>query len=158
MGNSKNKARSQTRNRAQKTKVVWLWLSLGPVPDSIHTLGELVRWAREQRGLSCRALAEKIGVSAPFLSDLEHDRRSTSRLEALAEALGLPLAELQLRDGRMPDVTAFLKTRPELVKLIRQIKAGRLPPLILDACSRTDEGRRQLGEIFGMGKKEDAVR
>ena len=61
-------------------------------------LGERVRAARGERGLTLRGLAEASGVSERFLSDLEAGRGniSVARLCAVAEALGQ-------RPGRLLD-------------------------------------------------------
>ena len=41
----------------------------------MKTLGERIRELREERDLSLRELAGKIGVSAAFMSDVELNRR-----------------------------------------------------------------------------------
>lgn len=52
-------------------------------------IGDAIREAREKKGVSLRWLAEKIGVSAPFLSDVEHGRRMALRhLGTIAKMLG----------------------------------------------------------------------
>jgi predicted transcriptional regulator len=40
--------------------------------------GDKLRQAREATGLTMRALAERIGVSAPYLCDLEKNRRTAT--------------------------------------------------------------------------------
>ncbi|MBM9468821.1 helix-turn-helix domain-containing protein [Nakamurella leprariae] len=59
-------------------------------------IGARVRTVREQAGLSMRALAERGGVSQPFLSQLERGLTSPSMatLYRLAAALGLPPGDL----------------------------------------------------------------
>lgn len=39
------------------------------------TIGQLVREARTRAGLTQRALAERIGVKAPYINDIEHGAR-----------------------------------------------------------------------------------
>jgi len=46
----------------------------------VKILGELIRHAREEKGLSVRAAAERSSVSAPFLSDVELGRRTPSKI------------------------------------------------------------------------------
>lgn len=56
------------------------------------TFGELLTFLREQKDVTLRELARKIGVSAPFLSDVEKGRRSAltaDRIEKVAAALQL---------------------------------------------------------------------
>jgi transcriptional regulator with XRE-family HTH domain len=84
-----------------------------------ETLGEAVRRLREFKGMTLRRLAEKVAVSAPFLSDLEHDRRNTDKLDKIAEALGVPVDYLKRFDARVPaSVIRFLRKQPLLVKVI----------------------------------------
>lgn len=98
---------------------------------NVATLGEAVRMLREERRITLRALAERIGVSAPFLSDVEHNRRSTDKLPELAEALGVPVEDLQRLDGRVPpDLKEWLAANPGLVSLLKEMqKSGEPVPL-----------------------------
>jgi transcriptional regulator with XRE-family HTH domain len=70
----------------------------------MKTLGERVRELREHRDLSLRELAKRIGVSAPFLSDVELGRRHPSDdvLKSVASALGTTAEELNKFDSRAP--------------------------------------------------------
>lgn len=94
------------------------------LPPTITTLGEAVRYLREKRGLTLRALAGKIEVSPPFLSDLEHNRRSTDKLEELAKALGVTPDVLRNLDGRFSDLKEWLTANPELASLLREIRSS----------------------------------
>jgi DNA-binding XRE family transcriptional regulator len=51
---------------------------------------------REHRGLTQRQLAETVGISTPYLSQLESGKRkgATDVLSAIAEALGLALDDI----------------------------------------------------------------
>ena len=70
----------------------------------MKTLGEYIRELREEGDLSLRELAGKIGVSAAFMSDVELNRRypSDRHLQAISEALGTTLTDLQQFDTRPP--------------------------------------------------------
>ena len=59
-----------------------------------ESLGSHLRELREQRGLSLRKFAKKLGVSAAHLVDLEKDRRSPSPelLQRVADELDVPMA------------------------------------------------------------------
>jgi transcriptional regulator with XRE-family HTH domain len=67
-------------------------------PDAIfqRAIGEAVRLRRESAGLSMRALAVQVGVSQPFLSQLERGltAASISTLYRLAAALGVAPGDL----------------------------------------------------------------
>ncbi len=60
------------------------------------TLGRRLLALREARRLSLRTLAERVGLSASFLSQVERDETSPSiaSLDKLAQALGVDLASL----------------------------------------------------------------
>jgi transcriptional regulator with XRE-family HTH domain len=97
------------------------------VPPSITTLGEAVRYLREARGLSLRELAERVGVSAPFLSDVERNRRATDRLEGLAQALQVSVDVLRRLDSRIPsDVRNWIVTNPGMNSLLKDLKESGL--------------------------------
>ena len=67
-------------------------------------LGERIRALREERDLSLRELAKKLGCSAAFLSDIELGRRypSDKNLKDLARLLNAPYDELKAYDTRAP--------------------------------------------------------
>ena len=107
------------------------WKSVLRVPATIRTFGSAVRWLREQRRLTSRQLATAVGVSVGFVSDIEHDRRATMRVVEFALALGVDLRELEQRQGVTEDLTEWLKERPDIVRLLREIRSGRNSPTIL---------------------------
>jgi transcriptional regulator with XRE-family HTH domain len=65
-------------------------------PDPASTVGHRIRALREARGLSLRDLAEKSGVSAPMLSQVERGETSPTLSVAgkIARGLGLSLSQL----------------------------------------------------------------
>ena len=97
------------------------------IPSGATTLGEAVRLLRTERQMTLRALADKIGVSPPFLSDLEHGRRQTNQYDALAEALGVSVEDLRKLDGRVTDLKDWLADNPQLVELLRDIRDSGKP-------------------------------
>ena len=64
--------------------------------DLSRLVGERLRAARHERGLSLAALAEAAGVGKGSLSEIENGARNPtlSTLYALADTLGVPLATL----------------------------------------------------------------
>lgn len=66
-----------------------------------QVVGERIRKTREQQSVTLRALARVLGVSAPFLSDVEHGRRrlTPERVVATAKALGIDARELEAVAG-----------------------------------------------------------
>jgi len=81
----------------------------------MQMIGSKIKHLREQQGLSQRGLAERAGISAASLSQLESERASPSvaTLEKLADGLGLAIASFFLESGEQTDIEIFdLKDRP----------------------------------------------
>src|SRR5271154_6038168 len=74
-----------------------------------QTLGNSLRFLREQQGISLRALAERTDFSASFLSQIETGQcsPSISSMEKIANALGVSLGEF------------FLSTDQQMVNVVR---------------------------------------
>ena len=70
----------------------------------MKTLGQRIRELRQERDLSLRELATRIGVSSAFMSDVELGRRNPSdkHMEDVARILETPLEDLQKFDTRPP--------------------------------------------------------
>lgn len=67
--------------------------------------GQLISSARKKKGLSQRELAAQIGISGPYLNDIEHGRRNPPSGELvgkMAVALGIPEDHLCAVAGSMP--------------------------------------------------------
>lgn len=62
----------------------------------MDTLGKRVSETRRRKGLSLRALAQEVGVSAGFLSQIENDQvvPSLTSLRGMATALSVPVSYL----------------------------------------------------------------
>lgn len=68
----------------------------GGPPSIDQQIGNAIRLARESAGMTLRALAAQLDLSAPFLSDVEHGRRNAVRW--------------------LPKIAAIVKS-PDLLKL-----------------------------------------
>ena len=64
--------------------------------------GSNLRQIREEKNISLRELAKKIGVSGAFLSDIELGRRfpSLDKIELIAKEIGIPAEQLKQFDFR----------------------------------------------------------
>ena len=98
------------------------------------SLGQRLRELRDKADLSARELAKRIGVSSPFLSDIELGRRFPSEevLGKLATALNVPLEDLKQYDNREPiaDLKRLMDSNPKLGFAFRtaveKVKSGEL--------------------------------
>ena len=117
-------------------------------------LGEKVRLARQQSGMTTQALAEKTGISQPYISEIEngHKTPSTRTLIRLADTLNVN-AEFLLRD----DVVAVdelglpatiqkkidsSKYFPYFVTVDNAISVGVTPEEMLDLLNFIEKIRR----------------
>lgn len=68
------------------------------------TLGEYIRNSRDEKDISLREFAKKIGCSAAFLSDIELGKRNPSEdvFNKIAQCLGVTVTELKKYDTRPP--------------------------------------------------------
>lgn len=68
-------------------------------------IGARLREAREQAGLSQRALAAKVGVTFPHISNIERktEPASAALISRIAKELDLDSDELILQTGALPD-------------------------------------------------------
>lgn len=103
------------------------------LPETVDTYGQALYWARQERRYSIRQLAEVIGVSASYIVDLEHDRRTPAKVDEIAKALNLNLADLQERAGCTRDLKDWLSKNPKLIRLLRDIQAQRCKPSVMKA-------------------------
>jgi transcriptional regulator with XRE-family HTH domain len=91
-------------------------------------MGEFIRRQRELQELSMRQLADLVGISNPYLSQIERGLREPSEkvLDAIAENLHLSADMLHERGGRgeadagEPAVVAAIRADPKLTARERQ--------------------------------------
>ena len=95
------------------------------VPDTIQTLGEAVRWSREQKRMTLRALARTMEISAPYLSDVEHNRRSMTedRIRDVARITGVDADSLMERSDKLvKEMASWLRNNPEWLAFLRGVR------------------------------------
>jgi len=94
------------------------------------TFGEYLKHKREEKQISLREVARTLGVSAPFLSDVENNRRGPLTEERLADlAKGLNLNEKEQAEmydlvGKQkgllaPDLNPYVTERPYVNAALR---------------------------------------
>jgi transcriptional regulator with XRE-family HTH domain len=102
------------------------------------SLGLEILRLRTRAGITLRAFAEKIGVSAPYVSDIEHERRRPSdevlrRIAKELKSVGATYEELDKLNSRLDrDLQAWVADNPSVRQMLRQVKqSGRDPKDIL---------------------------
>ena len=92
--------------------------------------GEFLQRKREEKGITLRKMAEMLGFSAPFLSDVEKDRRNPpelAKLEQIADILGLSYEDKETmynlagkkRDSVAPDLPEYIMSRDYVAAALR---------------------------------------
>lgn len=92
--------------------------------------GEFLQRKREEKQITLRKMAELLGFSAPFLSDVEKDRRNPpelAKLEQIADILGLSYEEKETmynlagkkRDSVAPDLPEYIMNRDYVAAALR---------------------------------------
>jgi transcriptional regulator with XRE-family HTH domain len=90
-----------------------------PPAESINTLGTRLRQARHHAGLTMRQLATDVGVSQPFLSQIETDkaRPSVATLTLLAQRLGISVDTLVSWEPTHRDIAISRASDPGVLHL-----------------------------------------
>ena len=81
-------------------------------------LGDVIRYQRELAALSVRQLAQMVGISNPYLSQIENGLRAPREqvLRNISASLGLDPEQLRTETGddARPDVVLAIKSDPDL--------------------------------------------
>jgi transcriptional regulator with XRE-family HTH domain len=102
-------------------------------PTASPTLGTEIRRLRTASGTTLRGFARAVGVSAPHLSDIEHDRRRPSKdllkkIVGELQAVGATHAGLDRLDTRFEnDLQEWAAATPGVRLLLRTVKESGLP-------------------------------
>ena len=92
--------------------------------------GAFLQAKREEKRITLRKMAEMLGYSAPFLSDVEKDRRNPpelAKLEQIAKILDLTYEEQETmynlagkkRDSVAPDLPEYIMSRDYVAAALR---------------------------------------
>ena len=98
--------------------------------EHMETFGEYLKHIREEKHITLRELARRLELSAPFLSDVENNRRAPltqERLATLVEVLNLSKAEEaemydivgQQKGLLAPDLNPYVTKRPYVNAALR---------------------------------------
>ena len=101
---------------------------------SNEIFGSLIRKLRIEREIGQRELANKIGIAASYLNDLEKGKRSAPKqivIKKLSKLLKIDIRKLNdlagISKGNVaPDIKEYIQNNPGIVSLIRSIKQNNL--------------------------------
>lgn len=106
--------------------------------DTYNSFGEFIKDKRVEKGITMRRMAELLGCSAPYLSDVEKDRRNPfdmEKLRRLSRILSLSRNEYELmldlagrsRNSVAPDLPDYIMNRDYVsaaLRTARDLDAG----------------------------------
>lgn len=97
------------------------------IPEEIQGFGSTLRWLREQYRMTINMVSKKIGVTAQYWSDVEHDRvrLEWDRMVQVAEVFHVDPHQLKMRVGTLSkEAREFMENNPKLVDLLRELGRG----------------------------------
>ena len=97
------------------------------VQNKKNTFGTYIRSLRLYRGFGLRELARQLGISAPYLSDLEKDKRGAPPVDLVRAIVKILDADSEniydlagkSRNTIASDIEDLLNAKPEIVSLLR---------------------------------------
>ncbi len=94
-----------------------------------ETLGQAIKRLRTEAGYTLRGFAEMVGISAAYLSDIEHDRRNPTEenlrkiAAKLSQRVAVTYEELRALSARLEtDLQQLVQQTPEVGQLLREVK------------------------------------
>lgn len=92
------------------------------INQQIEQIGQRIREVRKDQGLTLRAIAEKAGLSVPYLSQIENGQVNLNvlNLEAIAGALSVPLITF-FTDGDSPKISVTRRSERRWFRLGEQV-------------------------------------
>ena len=99
-----------------------------------HTFGSFIRNLRLKNNYGQRELAQKIGIAASYLNDIEKNKRSAPKtivLKKLSKLLKINIDDLNdlaglSKKSLAPDIIEFIEKNNKIISLIRSIKDNEL--------------------------------
>ena len=99
------------------------------VQDKRTTFGSYIKSLRLSRGIGLRELARLLGISAPYLSDLEKDKRAAPGTVLVRHILKILDADSEIiydlagksRNTIASDIKDLLIAKPEIISLLRSL-------------------------------------
>ena len=98
------------------------------------TFGSFIREQRIKLEVGQRELADKIGIAASYLNDIEKNKRKAPKqiiIKKISKVLKINLEDLNdlagISKGNIaPDIGDYIENNPEIISLIRSIKENQL--------------------------------
>ena len=125
-----------------------------------ETFGSYIRKLRIKNDIGQRELAQKIGIAASYLNDIEKNKRAAPKIAVIKKISLILKAELDLlndlagnsKKGLAPDIIDYIEKNPNIVSLIRAAKNNNLgltiSSIILNVYDDTSFELTILSHVF----------
>ena len=116
-----------------------------PLNKKLNKFGTFIRELRLKKGIGQRNLAEKIGIAASYLNDIEKNKRTApkiniiNKLSTILETDKNYLHDLAgfSKKGVAPDISEYIESNPKIVSLIRSIRENNLNDIQIDNLEKS---------------------
>ena len=111
-----------------------------PFNKKLNKFGTFIRELRLKKGIGQRNLAEKIGIAASYLNDIEKNKRAAPKINIINKlSTVLETDKNYLHDlagfskkGVAPDISEYIESNPKIISLIRSIRENNLNDIQID--------------------------
>ena len=116
-----------------------------PLNKKLNKFGTFIRELRLKKGIGQRNLAEKIGIAASYLNDIEKNKRTApkiniiNKLSTILETDKNYLHDLAgfSKKGVAPDISEYIESNPKIISLIRSIRENNLNDIQIDDLEKS---------------------
>ena len=110
-----------------------------------NKFGTFIRELRLKKAIGQRNLAEKIGIAASYLNDIEKNKRTAPKINIINKlSTVLETDKNYLHDlagfskkGVAPDISDYIENNPKIISLIRSIKENNLNDTQIDYLEKS---------------------
>ena len=116
-----------------------------PLNKKLNKFGTFIRELRLKKGIGQRNLAEKIGIAASYLNDIEKNKRTAPKINIINKlSTVLDTDKNYLHDlagfskkGVAPDISEYIESNPKIISLIRSIRENNLDDIQIDDLEKS---------------------
>jgi len=116
-----------------------------PLNKKLNKFGTFIRELRLKKGIGQRNLAEKIGIAASYLNDIEKNKRTAPKINIINKlSTVLETDKNHLHDlagfskkGVAPDISEYIESNPKIISLIRSIRENNLDDIQIDGLEKS---------------------
>jgi transcriptional regulator with XRE-family HTH domain len=105
-----------------------------------QTLGERLRFEREEKKISLRKFAQQLGISAAYLVDVEKNRRlpSGELLQKAADLLDIPVSIFdEFSPGLSKPIREWIEKNPLVARILKYLQKDAAPEEALERLERS---------------------